>query len=86
MSEQGEIFRVVEERQVSLPRYVEGPHILDFRLKIDLPGRGCSRSLGHGAQGKGASTLKKAWMFHRIFTEGTPVSANDAKRSAETRP
>jgi hypothetical protein len=86
MGEQRQIFRVVEEREITPPRRIERPHIPDFRVEVDITGWCRAHSLGHGAQGKGASTLKKARMFHRILTEGDLASANDAKRRAETSP
>ena len=70
VGEQREIFRVVEERQISSPRGVERPDILDLGVKIDVAGGSCTRGLHQGAQGKWACTLKKARMFHRKFTAG----------------
>ena len=67
-----EIFRVVEERQVPLPRGIERAHILDLSVEIGVAGRRRAGGLAHGAQGKWASTLEKAWMFHRVSPKGAP--------------
>src|SRR6476646_11846712 len=70
VGEQREIFRIVEERQISSHRGVERPDILDLGVKIDVAGESCTRGLHQGAQGKWARTLKKARMVHRVFTAG----------------
>ena len=64
--EEREIFRIIEERDVPSLGDIERSHIADRSVGIGTIGETGSGHLAQGAQGKWASTLEKAGMFHLI--------------------
>ncbi len=81
LGEQRQIFRIVEEGEVPFACGIEGFHVLDGRIEIDVAGGRGAGGINHGAQREGAGALEKAWMFHQILTRQEIASpSNGAAR------